>query len=569
MALTRVQIYYHMCEELYIGLSKFPESPAERSAKRVAGTCLQDAVYVGSRRSNRSNQPSALCGNDGKWINEMAMDQCQCRAGFQSFYRDELETKKGCERCPRNTYKSEATDDRCIQCPLNKESESGAKHCKCKKGFRSEPPTDVSEMIDNQCYKPASAPRITIDLVTTTSVKFRIDQPKDKSEYSKLEYEISICSTQSGNSYDCKLKDHVLRYQNFPRNGKEETGLKPETDYEIKVKARNIVTRVDDDFNLSIIPFHTRQQKPSEIGMIRHTLIQNENKMKIDWDPVDATYYILEVITPMNNNIEHNLTEPSFEQENLIPGEYTLRVYGVNEAGDGIASDKKVVIEMDDTLPIHMYAVAGASGLLFVILFIVAAYCCCCKQNNKKSKDHRTEEGTGLFSGEKENQYPTNLSPTSNQSARPLNNYEIGPEELMPSFHCMEINPIDIQMEKCLLGEGEFAEVRKAYVVNKLGERMPVAAKKLKSGVGMRAQLDFLGKYFKIKCENRLNYIKDVIFNYLCSEEGQILMGFDHPSIISLKGVVTKYRPLMILTEFMENGALDEYLRRNKGKITG
>ena len=133
----------------------------------------------------------------------------------------------------------------------------------------------------------------------------------------------------------------------------------------------------------------------------------------------------------------------------------------------------------------------------------------------------------------------------------------------------MEINPIDIQMEKGLLGEGEFAEVRKAYVVNKLGERMPVAAKKLKSGVGMRAQLDFLGKYLKIKCEKRLHYIKGVIFNYLCSEEGQILMGFDHPSIISLKGVVTKYRPLMILTEFMENGALDEYLRRNKGKITG
>ena len=44
------------------------------------------------------------------------------------------------------------------------------------------------------------------------------------------------------------------------------------------------------------------------------------------------------------------------------------------------------------------------------------------------------------------------------------------------------------------MGEGEFAEVRKAYLVNKLGEREPVAAKKLKTGVGMRAQLDFIGK---------------------------------------------------------------------------
>ena len=56
---------------------------------------------------------------------------------------------------------------------------------------------------------------------------------------------------------------------------------------------------------------------------------------------------------------------------------------------------------------------------------------------------------------------------------------------------------------------------------------------------------------------------------YMLSEEGQILQGFDHPSIIGLKGVVTKIHPKMILTEFMENGALDEYLRLNRGKITG
>lgn len=53
------------------------------------------------------------------------------------------------------------------------------------------------------------------------------------------------------------------------------------------------------------------------------------------------------------------------------------------------------------------------------------------------------------------------------------------------------------------------------------------------------------------------------------SEEGQILRGFDHSSIIGLKGVVTKHRPMMILTEYMENGSLDEYLRRSKGNITG
>lgn len=36
---------------------------------------------------------------------------------------------------------------------------------------------------------------------------------------------------------------------------------------------------------------------------------------------------------------------------------------------------------------------------------------------------------------------------------------------------------------------------------------------------------------------------------------------FDHPNIIRLEGVVTKSRPVMIVTEFMENGALDSFLR--------
>lgn len=44
---------------------------------------------------------------------------------------------------------------------------------------------------------------------------------------------------------------------------------------------------------------------------------------------------------------------------------------------------------------------------------------------------------------------------------------------------------------------------------------------------------------------------------------------FDHPNIIRLEGVVTKSRPVMIVTEFMENGALDSFLRvRHEWKRT-
>ena len=47
------------------------------------------------------------------------------------------------------------------------------------------------------------------------------------------------------------------------------------------------------------------------------------------------------------------------------------------------------------------------------------------------------------------------------------NNYDLGPDDLMPNFDHMEINPIDIQLKKAIMGEGEFAKVRKAYLVNK------------------------------------------------------------------------------------------------------
>ena len=36
---------------------------------------------------------------------------------------------------------------------------------------------------------------------------------------------------------------------------------------------------------------------------------------------------------------------------------------------------------------------------------------------------------------------------------------------------------------------------------------------------------------------------------------------FEHPNVIFLQGVVTKSNPVMIITEYMENGSLDTFLR--------
>lgn len=83
---------------------------------------------------------------------------------------------------------------------------------------------------------------------------------------------------------------------------------------------------------------------------------------------------------------------------------------------------------------------------------------------------------------------------------------------------------------------GEFGEVYKGRLKPVGKKEILVAIKTLKVGYSERQRRDFLS-------------------------EASIMGQFDQPNIIRLEGVVTKSRPTMIITEFMENGALDSFLR--------
>lgn len=72
---------------------------------------------------------------------------------------------------------------------------------------------------------------------------------------------------------------------------------------------------------------------------------------------------------------------------------------------------------------------------------------------------------------------------------------------------------------------------------------LTVAIKTLKPGSSDKSRLDFL-------------------------TEASIMGQFEDPNVIYLEGVVTKSNPIMIITEYMENGALDQFLRTNDGKFT-
>lgn len=88
----------------------------------------------------------------------------------------------------------------------------------------------------------------------------------------------------------------------------------------------------------------------------------------------------------------------------------------------------------------------------------------------------------------------------------------------------------------CLCAAGEFGEVCRGRLKIPGKKENYVAIKTLKGGYTDKQRRDFLS-------------------------EASIMGQFQHPNIIHLEGVITASCPVMILTEFMENGALDSFLR--------
>lgn len=86
---------------------------------------------------------------------------------------------------------------------------------------------------------------------------------------------------------------------------------------------------------------------------------------------------------------------------------------------------------------------------------------------------------------------------------------------------------------RCL---GEFGDVCRGKLKVPGRPEVTVAIKTLKPGQTDKPRLDFL-------------------------TESTIMGQFDHPNVIYLQGVVTKSNPIMIITEYMDNGSLDAFLR--------
>lgn len=100
------------------------------------------------------------------------------------------------------------------------------------------------------------------------------------------------------------------------------------------------------------------------------------------------------------------------------------------------------------------------------------------------------------------------------------------------SIDADEIDPGDLELKKAL-GAGQFGEVRLAIYRREI----EVAVKTMKEDA--MSEDDFI-------------------------DEAKIMVTFRHNNLVKLFGVCTKSKPLMIVTEYMKNGALVSFLKRQK-----
>ncbi|NXP62788.1 TXK kinase, partial [Chloropsis cyanopogon] len=110
------------------------------------------------------------------------------------------------------------------------------------------------------------------------------------------------------------------------------------------------------------------------------------------------------------------------------------------------------------------------------------------------------------------------------------------PEATGLSYEEWRLNPSELLLLK-ELGRGQFGVV----YLGKWKETIKVAIKTINEGA--MSEDDFM-------------------------EEAKLMMKLSHPKLVELYGVCTHHKSLYVVTEFMENGSLLNYLRQRRGKLS-
>uniref|UniRef100_A0A8C1XNS0 receptor protein-tyrosine kinase n=1 Tax=Cyprinus carpio TaxID=7962 RepID=A0A8C1XNS0_CYPCA len=531
MALLSVRVFFKKCPALTRSLSVFPETVPRSLVQEAVGQCVANAAQPGPN----PRPPKMFCGEDGQWVDQPTTT-CTCLPGFEASH-GELE----CRACPVGHFKMGSGPGPCSVCPDSSHSgEMGSASCVCRPGFYRAP----TDSPDTPCTRPPSSPRNPVPQVNDTSLTLEWSEPLDSGGRSDLTYSVE-CRMCLVPGAPCMLCGDGVNYRPSQTGiqGRRVSiwGLRPHTTYSFTIMALNGVSPLSQQGPAGeTINITTSPNVPVLVSGLRKGTA-TESSLTLHWNtPTQSHYRILQYqlrYCEKERGSEENSCHFMESNTNEVvlsdlrrATQYEVQVRARTLGGYGSFSQAVVFRTLpddDSSSPLLVTGILIAMGMLVLIIVIAAAIYCIRKQSHFKDPEMNDKNGQYLM-GQGVKVY---IDPFT---------YE-DPNEAVREF-AKEIDVSCVKIEE-VIGAGEFGEVCRGRLRIPGKKENYVAIKTLKGGYTDKQRRDFLS-------------------------EASIMGQFQHPNIIHLEGIITASCPVMILTEFMENGALDSFLRLNDGQFT-
>lgn len=564
ISLLAVKVYYITCPEVTINFAHFPATPTGKEVtliEQATGTCVDNAVVV--------DTPTYLCKGDGKWT--LPTGGCKCKAGFQPDM-----DKQTCNVCPIGKYKADIGDELCQMCPAHsKATDYGLTECLCVSGyFRA--PKDPRNM---PCTQPPSGPQnLSISFVDQSTVMLSWIHPENMGGRSDISYRIKCDACINGQVQFSPNSDlfndtratisglnavTTYRFQVFAENGVSHLSMKAHPEY------ADITVTTEASVASSITNVRVLSAKSTEITLAWDApiIMMGDDGGGMEGDAVE-TY---EVKCFPRGDIDQTNTTTRLTRELVVTftgleqrTDYGLQVRAKTPRGWSAYSSpifkttghvlKTTYMGEEDGFRLQLVAGAIVAVVVILVAVIVLTVVFLKSRSNDECNKKQPSDCDTLEYRNGEVHHPSDNPPivaTHTNVTTPLftgigssrtyidpHTYE-DPNQAVREF-AREIDAGCITIE-AIIGGGEFGDVCKGKLKAN-GMDIDVAIKTLKAGSLDKARNDFL-------------------------TEASIMGQFEHPNVIFLQGVVTKSNPVMIITEYMENGSLDTFLRANDGKF--
>ncbi|XP_032971103.1 ephrin type-A receptor 2 isoform X2 [Rhinolophus ferrumequinum] len=580
VALLSVRVYYKKCPEQLQGLARFPETVAGSDAPSlatVAGTCVDHAQVPPG-----GEEPRMHCAVDGEWL--VPIGQCLCQEGYEK-------VEDACQACSPGFFKSEVSESPCLECPAHTlPSPEGVTHCECEEGYFRAP----GDLLAMPCTRPPSAPNYLTAVGMGAKVELRWTPPQDNGGREDIVYKVTCeqCLPESG---ECRPCEDSVHYSESPdlltRTSVTVSDLEPHMNYTFAVEARNGVSDLVVSRSFRTASVSINQTEPPKVKLEGHST----TSLSISWSippPQQSRVWKYEVTYRKkgdSNSYNVRRTEGfSVTLDDLAPDTtYLVQVQALTQEGQGAGSKvhEFQTMSMEGSGNV---AVIGGVVVGVVLLLVLAGIGCFIHRRRKSLRTRQSSEDVYFSKSEQLKPLKTYVDPHT---------YE-DPNQAVLKF-TTEIHPSCVTRQK-VIGAGEFGEVYKGTLKASGKKEVPVAIKTLKAGYTEKQRVDFLS-------------------------EASIMGQFSHHNIIRLEGVVSKCeacgqrwglgtlggltrsgveggcprgptnrssvrrcahlvhpqpsphtrappappadKPLMIITEYMENGALDKFLREKDGEF--